>query len=72
MTSIQYSVSSNQFVSLRVYDINGREVATLVNQQKPAGIHRVVFEAKDLPSGVYFYKLTAGEFVQVRKMALVR
>jgi len=72
VTSIRYSVASDRFVSLKVYDINGREVATLVNQRKPAGLHRVEFEAKDLPSGVYFYKLTAGEFVQVRKMALVR
>jgi len=72
VTSIQYSVTSNQFVSLKVYDISGREVATLVNQKKPAGVYRVEFAAKDLPSGVYFYKLTAGEFVQVRKMALVR
>lgn len=72
VTTIQYVVVSEQFVSLKVYDVNGREVATLVNQRKPAGLHRVAFEATNLPSGVYFYKLKAGEFVQVRKMALVR
>ena len=72
VTSIQFSVSRERWVSLKVYDINGREVATLVNESKPAGIHRVEFVAQALTSGVYFYKLTAGEFSQVRKMALVR
>ncbi len=72
VTSIQFSVSRERWVSLKVYDISGREVATLVNESKPAGIHRVEFAAQALPSGVYFYKLTVGEFSQVRKMALVR
>jgi len=72
VTSIQYSVSSDRFVSLKVYDINGREVATLVNQRKHAGLHHVEFEAKGLPSGVYFYKMIAGEFTATRKLLLLR
>jgi hypothetical protein len=76
VTSIQFSVGANggspEQVSLKVYDMNGREVATLVNELKPAGVHRVEFEAKDLPSGVYFYQLRAGEFVATRKLLLLR
>jgi|GEM_PF-2401499 len=72
VTSIQYSVARDQLVSLRVYDINGREVATLVNERKSAGVHRVEFEARELPSGVYFYQLRAGEFTATRKLMLLR
>ncbi len=80
VTSIQYSVVGNQFVSLRVYDVLGREVATLVNEKKPAGVYRVSFDAENLPSGVYLYRLRAGDpsagsgqgFVATRKMLLTR
>jgi len=72
VTSIQFSVSSNQFVSLKVYDLLGREVTTLVNERKPAGNYRASFDAKNFASGVYFYKLLAGDFVKTRKMLLVR
>ncbi|MEK7727488.1 MAG: T9SS type A sorting domain-containing protein [candidate division KSB1 bacterium] len=72
VTSIQFSVGSEQFVSLKVYDVLGKEVATLVAESKPAGVYSVSFHAQHLPSGIYFYKLTAGEFAQVRKMALLR
>jgi len=71
-TSIQFSVISDQWVSLKVYDVLGKEVATLVNQQKTAGLHRVEFEAKNLPGGVYFYRLAAGEFTATRKLLLLR
>ncbi|MDZ7344602.1 MAG: T9SS type A sorting domain-containing protein [candidate division KSB1 bacterium] len=71
-TSIQYSVGTNQFVSLKVYDVLGKEVATLVNAQQRPGIYRVRFESLDLPSGIYFYQLSAGNFVETRKMLLAR
>ncbi len=71
-TLIQYQVSSNSQVVLKVYDILGNEVATLVNEFKPAGNYEVEFYASTLTSGVYLYKLTAGEFFQTKKMMLLR
>ena len=75
-TSIQYAVSSGQFVSLKVYDILGNEIATLVNEEKTAGIYEVVFGNKlihqNLPSGVYFYQLRVGNFVVTKKMILTK
>jgi hypothetical protein len=57
---------------LKVYDILGREVSTLFDEFKPAGRYEVEFSARDLPSGVYFYQLKAGEFVGTKKMLLLR
>jgi len=81
-TSIQYALSSGQFVRLKVYDILGNEVAVLVNEEKPAGNYEVKFSALGgsapgenaytLPSGIYFYTLNAGTFVQTKKMILLR
>ena len=71
-TSIQYAISSRQFVSLKVYDILGNEIATLVNEEQPAGRYEVEFNAATLPSGVYFYQLKAGEYTAVKKMILLK
>ncbi|MEJ2493892.1 MAG: phytase [Ignavibacteriaceae bacterium] len=71
-TRIQYSIASKQFVSLRVYDSLGKEVKILVNEERPAGTYEVNFTSKDLPSGTYFYKIKAGDFVQTKKMILLR
>lgn len=76
-TSIQYAVSSTQFVLLKVYDVLGNEVAVLVNEEKSAGNYEVEFSALGgnsftLPSGIYFYTLYAGSFVQTKKMILLR
>lgn len=71
-TSIQYAISSRQFVSLKVYDILGNEIETLVNEIKPAGTYEVTWHAANLPSGVYFYQLKAGSFVETRKMLLLK
>lgn len=71
-TRIQYQVSSITNVSLKVYDILGNEAATLVNEQKPAGIYEVEFDANQLTSGIYFYKLQAGSFVEAKKMILIQ
>jgi uncharacterized membrane protein len=60
------------FTSLKVYDLLGREVATLVNEQKPPGTYEVTFNAAGLASGVYFYRIEAGLFVQTKKLLLVR
>jgi len=61
-----------QLVKLVVYDILGNEVATLVNEEKPAGSYEVEFKAKGLPSGIYFYQIKVGSFIQTKKMVLLR
>lgn len=71
-TSIQYAVSSRQFVTLKVFDLLGREVVTLVNEEKPAGVYEVTFDATGLSSGVYLYKLIAGNYSETKKMILIR
>jgi hypothetical protein len=71
-TSIQYTIGDMQFVSLKVYDILGNEVATLVNSEKPAGVYEVEWNAGNVPSGVYFYQLKTGSFVLTMKMLLVK
>jgi len=71
-TSIQYSVGSKEFVTLKVYDILGREVAALVNEEKPSGTYEVQFDASSLSSGIYFYEMRAGNFSSVQKMILMK
>ncbi|WP_337873482.1 choice-of-anchor X domain-containing protein, partial [Ignavibacterium sp.] len=70
-TSIKYQVSSISNVSLKVYDVLGKEVVTLVNQIQPAGNYEVSFNASSLTSGIYFYKLQAASFSQTKKMLLL-
>lgn len=71
-TSIEYSVPSNEFVSLKIYDVLGNEITTLVNEQKEVGKYRVSFNAANLATGVYIYKIQAGNFTQVKKMMLIK
>lgn len=83
-TNIQYAVSSlptgqagRQFVSLKVYDVLGNEVATLVNEEKPVGSYEIDFSVGQnsilsLSSGIYFYRLQAGSFVETKKMVLLK
>ena len=71
-TEIQFSIVSSQFTTLRVYDALGREVATLVNEWKVPGSYSVRFDGSKLASGMYLYHLQAGNFVQTRRLLLVR
>jgi hypothetical protein len=71
-TNIGYHISKESFVSLRVYDLLGREVAVLVNEVRRPGEYIVKLDARKLSSGVYFYTLRAGSFVQSKKMLLLR
>jgi len=78
-TTIKYSIPSiisneerNLNVALKVYDVLGNEVVTLVNENQSAGSYEVDFNASLLTSGVYFYKLQAGSFVETKKMVLLR
>jgi hypothetical protein len=71
-TIIEYQIPQLSFVTIKVYDALGKEVVTLINEEKPAGIHEVNFEPKDLTSGLYLYKISAGGFEQTRKMLLLK
>ncbi|OGU41469.1 MAG: hypothetical protein A2315_01740 [Ignavibacteria bacterium RIFOXYB2_FULL_35_12] len=77
-TTIRYAIpllggdERGGFITMKVYDVLGNEVATLVNEEKPAGSYEVNFDAIGLPSGIYFYKLQAGSFVETKKMILIK
>ena len=75
-TRIQYAISSRQFVQLKVYDILGNEITTLVNEEKPAGNYVVEFKPessiKQPASGVYFYQLRSGNYLETKKMILLK
>ncbi len=82
-TTIKYSIPESPlsrgvsagrgvFVTLKIYDMLGREVATLVNEQKSAGKYDVKFDASSIATGVYIYRLTAGDFVSTKKMMLIK
>lgn len=70
-TNIQFQVPGFRFVKLVVFDILGKEVATLVNEKLKAGTYKINFDAGNLKSGVYFYKITSAEFSEVKKMILL-
>ncbi|MCX6163855.1 MAG: T9SS type A sorting domain-containing protein [Ignavibacteriae bacterium] len=71
-TNIKYQISNACYVSMKVYDILGKEVATLVNANLKAGQYELQFNASNVPSGVYFYKIIAGNFTDVKKMLIVK
>ncbi len=71
MTNIQFQVPGIKFVKLEVFDILGKEVATLVNEKLEAGTYKVNFDAGSLKSGVYFYKISTADFSDVKKMILL-
>lgn len=71
-TTIRFDLPAPSKVTLRVYDVAGRELATLVNGDRPAGVHEVRFDGKDLASGAYFYRLTTNELSETGRMVLVR
>jgi hypothetical protein len=71
-TTIEYSLSKSDFVTLKVYNILGSEVATLIQKIQPAGTHKINWDASGLSSGVYYYEIKAGESSQIKKMVLLR
>ncbi len=71
-TTFTFNIPANELVNLKVYDVMGNEVATLVNEEKSAGSYSIEFDASKLASGTYFYKLQAGEKSEVRKMLLLK
>jgi len=71
-TRIRYSVPNASFISLKVYDVLGNEVAIIVNEEKPAGDYQLNFDASTLTGGVYFYQLISNSFVDTKKMILLK
>jgi len=71
-TTIKWQQPETNIVTLKIYDVLGRELTTLINEELTAGNHETVFNASRLSSGVYFYQLQAGDFVQTKKMVLLR
>ncbi len=71
-TMIKFNIPEATNVSLKIYDVLGNEIATLLNEEKNKGSYEVNFNATNLSSGIYFYKLEAGNFVQTRKMILMK
>ena len=76
LCSILFMLITTNFITLKVYDVLGNEIATLVSEEKPAGSYEVEFSTglihQALPSGVYFYQLRAGSFIQTIKMILLK
>jgi hypothetical protein len=71
-TTISYSVPEIEFVTLKIYDVLGNEIATLVNEEKELGSYEVEFYGTGIVSGIYFYRLQAGSFVETKKMILMK
>ena len=71
-TTISYSISKRSYVTIKVYDIIGKEVAELINGEKSAGKYEIQFDANVLSSGIYFYQLEADDFIARRKMILIK
>ena len=72
VSHLEFGISDLGFVSLKVYDVLGREIKTLVNEIKPAGTYKIEFDGSNFASGVYFYRLEAGGFVQTKRMVLIK
>jgi predicted GH43/DUF377 family glycosyl hydrolase len=71
-TKIKYAVPQSSNVVIKVFDILGNQIATLMDEEKPVGIYELTWNASNLPSGVYFYQLNAGEFISTKKMILLK
>jgi hypothetical protein len=71
-TTIKYQVPRLSFVTIKVYDVLGNEIATLVNEEKSMGNSKLEFSGTNLPSGIYFYRLQAGDFIKTKKMILLK
>ncbi|HMD13731.1 MAG TPA: T9SS type A sorting domain-containing protein, partial [Bacteroidota bacterium] len=71
-TKFSFSVPKTSQVSIKIYDVLGREVVTLLNEKKDPGEYTLTWTAASIPSGVYFYRMSAGNFVQTKKMVLLK
>jgi hypothetical protein len=71
-TTIEFTLPKSEFVELKVYNILGKELATLVSKKLNPGNHIYIFDSKNLASGIYYYQLVAGDYRKVKKMILLR
>jgi len=71
-TKISWQTPEGSWQTLKVYDVLGNEIATLINEYRPSGNYEIEFDATDLPSGIYLYQLKAGSFVETKKMAFMK
>jgi len=71
-TFIRYQIPELSFITIKIFDLTGKEVRTLLSEVSPAGSYEVEFRVKELPSGIYFYRLEAGDFIEIRKMVLLQ
>ncbi|MCH8306022.1 MAG: T9SS type A sorting domain-containing protein, partial [Candidatus Marinimicrobia bacterium] len=71
-TQIEFSLPVSSKVSLVIYNLLGQEIARLIDGEQAAGVHSVTWEATNLATGIYFYRIQAGDFVQTRKMLLLK
>jgi len=71
-TRIEFSIPKQNYVTLKIYDILGREIKTLVNELKSPGIYIADLDGSEFSSGVYFYRIEAGDFTDVKKMILIK
>lgn len=72
ITTINYTIQSSSHVSLKVFDVLGKQIAAIVNTEQESGSYSVLFDAAAVPSGVYYYKLRAGNFVETKKMIVLK
>jgi hypothetical protein len=71
-TKIKYSIPQTSNVVIKIFDILGNEIETLVKEEKPVGSYEIDFDASSLSSGIYFYRLQAGDFIETKKMVLMK
>ena len=71
-TVIKWQMPESNFVSLKIYDVLGNEIADLVNEEKPAGSYGLEFDASGLSSGTYFYRIESGNYIETKKMILLK
>ena len=69
---INYQLPMTTEVEINIYNMLGQKIATLINEKQPAGLHQVEWDASSFASGLYYYRIKAGEFVDVKKMILLR
>ena len=72
ITKIKYSIPTSSLVILKIYDILGREIEILINEEKPSGDYEVEFDGGEITSGIYFYRIQAGDYVETKKMVLMK
>jgi hypothetical protein len=71
-TTINFTLPSSSLVSIQIFDVSGKEIETLQNSTLPAGVHSVVWNASNFPSGVYFYRMSVGGLTAEKKMVLIK